>query len=127
MAVARRRDVAGIVVALARMLKRILFGLPFIGSAVQATTYTGAVQQIQTGASPTAPGNIRVSIFTGRTTICTGFPSWYSFDLPSMGLASTWVAVLLSANAAGRQISILGTGSCDGLGVETVTNVIALP
>jgi hypothetical protein len=109
------------------MLKRVMLSALFITGTVHATTYTGSVQQIQTGASPVTSGNIRVSILTGRTASCTGVPGWYSFDLPSVGLASTWVAILLAANAADKEVAILGTGLCDANGVETVSNITALP
>lgn len=124
---ASRYLAADTVIARLPMFKRVVLGALFIIGSAQATTFTGMVKQIQTEASPAIPGNIRVSIFTGETTSCTGFPGWYSFDLPSVGLASTWVAILLSANAANQQIGILGTGSCDPFDVETVSNIIALP
>jgi hypothetical protein len=109
------------------MLKRVILSALFVTGTAHATTYTGSVQQIQTGASPVTSGNIRVSILTGGTTSCNGFPGWYSFDLPSVGLASTWVAILLAANAANKQVAILGTGLCDLYGVEAVSNIAALP
>jgi hypothetical protein len=47
-------------------------------------------------------------------------------DEHGVGLASTWVAILLAANAADKVVAILGTGLCDVNGVETVSNITAL-
>ena len=96
-------------------------------AAAYPSTYTGPLQQVLSQVSQTTPGNTRVSIFTGAVTSCSGYPGVYSFDLPSASALSTWTATLLSAIAAGKNVTINGSGTCDQWGIETVGSIAALP
>jgi hypothetical protein len=98
-----------------------------LAGTTQASTFTGALQSVQSQVSPTTPGNTRVSIQAGNTTNCSGQPGYYSFDLPNSSVAAMWEATLLAAIAANNPVKIVGTGVCDAYGLETVSIIYALP
>jgi hypothetical protein len=100
-----------------------------LADTAQASNFTGTLVQLQTLPSPTTPGNTRVGIQTGGTNSCTGsgYPSWYSFDLPNSGVAQIWQAILLAAISAGKTVAIYGSGTCDAYGIEIVSVISAQP
>ena len=98
-----------------------------LGTGAQASTYTGTLLKVLSSASPTTAGNARISVYTGSTTSCTGNPGWFSFDLPSAGVAPMWNATLLAAITAGKSVTINGLGTCDPFGLEFVSSITALP
>jgi hypothetical protein len=103
-------------------------GLLFAGLA-QATTFSGVPQDIQSSPSPTTSGNTRMSISTGSATACAGttYPGWYLYDLPSASVGSAWTATLLTAIAAGKGVTITGSGTCDSYGLEIVSAICIAP
>lgn len=108
---------------------KTMFAVLFIiaGATAHASVYTGTPGQILSQVSPTTSGNTRVSIATGGTTSCSGYPGWYSFDLPNASVLPTWVATLLAAVVSGKTVNINGSGTCDAYGLEIVASINALP
>jgi len=68
-----------------------------------------------------------MSVFTGATTVCAGYPGWFSYDLPSASVGTAWTATLLVAVATGKAVTISGNGTCDAYGLEIVNSISAYP
>ncbi len=95
-------------------------------AASSASTSTSQILTLRSHASTEVPGNLRVSVQMTGATSCP-FSGWYSFDLPDSLTAKTWVSILLSAQASGRQVTIAGTGTCDSSGLERISYMDSLP
>jgi hypothetical protein len=117
---------------LRRTLPAVVVPAGLIGSAGIASAagslYNGLVLDVRSAASPSTPGNVRVSIQVAGTTNCTstGLGSWYSYDLPDGAVSKLWAATLIAALHSGRPVNIGGTGNCDPYGIETVYYIDAL-
>ena len=90
-----------------------------------ATDYTGKIVAIRSHQSPTSSGFVRVSIQISGTTNCSN-PFWYSYELADGPTAAIWQGTLLNALTSGRSVRIVGAGTCDPYGVETVSYIDAL-
>ena len=108
------------------MKKLVIVASLIVTGAANASVYTGTVQQVLAQASPTTPGNTRVSIYVGGfTTSCAG-TGWFSFDLPNSSQAPFWQAMALTAVAQGISVKITGTGTCDAYSIEMVEGIYVL-
>lgn len=99
--------------------------VPVASAQTTGSNYTGPVLDIRSQPSPTTPGNVRVSIETSGSSVCTDAP-WYSYDLPDGPVEKLWSAILLSALVSGRSVHIGGSGTCDAYNIETVSYIDAL-
>jgi hypothetical protein len=79
----------------------VLVGLVASAGIARATgsLYNGLVLDVRSAASPSTPGNVRVSIQVSGTTTytSTGLGSWYSYDLPDGAVSKLWAATLIAA------------------------------
>lgn len=98
-------------------------------SFANASTLTGQALDVRANASITNPGFARVSIQMSGSTSCAQ-NGWYAFEYPDSGsgaaIGKVWAESLLSALAHGRQIRMVGNGTCDGFGLETIFYIDAL-
>lgn len=96
-------------------------------SSVFASTYTGPVLAVQIQASLITPGTVRIGVQISGSTACAN-TAWYSAEFPdSSGSGKAWIAALLAAQARGANVTIGGTGTCDGYSVESIYYINALP
>ena len=93
-----------------------LVALLGMGSIASASSVTGKITNIRVSAGTTSD---RVSIFMGNTTACTS-QGWYAFENADSGLGKSWLDALMMALIFGKQISIVGNGTCDPMSVETI-------
>jgi hypothetical protein len=100
--------------------------LAFYSGSAFATNYSGPVLDVRMQASPSTPGNTRISVLTNVTTGCPQANNWFAFEFADTGVGKTWTAALLAALASGRSVFIGGTGTCDSSGVETVYYIDAV-
>jgi hypothetical protein len=84
-----------------------------------AATLSGQIQilRINTGASAA-----RVSIFVGGSTACVA-RGWFAYENAATGLGLVRTQGLLAAYQAGHQVTIHGTGTCDGFGFEQINSI----
>jgi len=81
------------------------------------SSVTGRITNIRVSAGSSSD---RVSILMGNTTARGAAPGWYAFENADSGLGKSWFEALMMALINGKQISIVGTGTCDSFGVETI-------
>lgn len=112
--------------------KRIasLFAGCFLGvvlaSSADASTYTGPAIQVSVGPG-TGTSQARVSVYVGSfSSICSGFPNYFSLENADTGVGKLLLAALLTAHASGQSVVITGTGTCDNYGVELIAGVTLL-
>lgn len=92
----------------------------FLSSSVFASSFTGVVGQVRIAQA--SSGITRVSVYTGNTTSCGGVPGWYSFEYAANGSGpgQAWLASVLDAKLTQANFTLVGTGTCDSYGLETV-------
>ena len=106
--------------------RRLLSSLFLCGlSSAYASTYHGVIQAIRIAATPS--GSTRVSVLASSATDCKegngADDHWYYFEYSTTGPGAAWLATLLSARVTQASIAIQGTGKCDALGMEGVTEI----
>ena len=90
-----------------------------------ASNYTGLTTNIATSLD-SVTGLIRVGIeVTTNSTSC-GNAVWFAYEYNGTGLGAVWIASLLAAQAAGRQVTINGNNTCDGWAMEGVSGISML-
>lgn len=107
-------------------MKKILAALILIGTPIAyASTYRGVIHEIRIAALAT--GDTRVSVLTSGTTDCSAGSTtngWYSFEYSSRAsTGAAWLAMLLSARALQASIVIHGAATCDGSGMEKISEI----
>lgn len=98
--------------------------LGLLSSAVMASTYEGPVQMIRINTGQN--GNTRVSVLVGQHASPCAADTWFAFEydkLTDKGLGEAWTSAFMTAYAAGKTVSIQGTGNCDWGNVETIIHV----
>ena len=97
------------------MLRALVTGLLVVSTVVGATSYTGLVGTLRysLGANP------RVGVPTSQVTACS-VPGWYGVENADVGIGMLQAAALMSAQARGRNVVIVGTGTCDAYNVESI-------
>jgi hypothetical protein len=107
----------------------LVAGLSVFGmqSQAQASEFTGKIVdlRINTSGFPNPDAGVaRVSILVpGDPTACptTG---WYAYQPADAGVRQLWTDALIDAALVdSRRVRIIGTGTCDGFGVEGVSNI----
>lgn len=90
-----------------------------MASMAFATTLSGQIQilRINSGSTPA-----RVSIFMGGSTAC-ATSGWFAYESAATSLGLVQTQGLLAAYQHGHQVTIFGTGSCDGFGVEEIAGI----
>jgi hypothetical protein len=108
-----------------RMSKPVISGvvvglLVFLTAATAfAATLTGQIQTIRINSGATAA---RVSILMEGSTECPA-NGWFAYENASAGLGLVQTQGLLAAYHSGQPIVIYGTGTCDGFGVEQISDI----
>lgn len=106
------------------LIRWTCIGLLLVSDLSAASNYTGPVLDVRVASSPDNPGNVRVSILVSGATSCTGSGGhWYSYDLADGATSKLWGAILLAAISDGRNVGVMGTGSCDAYGIEEVSYI----
>lgn len=99
------------------VIKSVLVGLLALTiEPAVASTSTGVIGsfRMSAGASPA-----RVSILLNSPTVCP-IDGWYAFEDAHSGLGEVWKTGVLAAYNTGRQVTIVGTDTCDQFGVEQI-------
>jgi hypothetical protein len=113
------------------MLNNVLLAaiLGLVSTMAFASTYTGTVQKVIVASSVDTAGVTRVSVYTGGTTSCTDVNGWYVFEYAAAGNGPgpAMFAQLLDAQLLGSNVTITGTGGCDGgpAGPEVLSSVVS--
>jgi hypothetical protein len=103
-----------------RPLTIAAFMLTNLVEACNASTFEGVIERIQVnpGTSP-----VRVSIFAAAHASPCTVQNWFSYENGDSGIGKVWTSAVLAAYAAGKTVVIVGAGTCDGYGVESVSHI----
>jgi hypothetical protein len=93
----------------------LLFFLFFIPISVNASTFNGKTTTIRYSGIDNKP---RISLQTPTKNSCNN--NWYYFESDDASLFSLISSVAQDAQNLGKSVTIYGTGSCDGLGIESI-------
>jgi hypothetical protein len=97
----------------------LVVALALLTGIAHASEYNGPIAaeglRFSTGTSPA-----RVSISVGNVATPCAVKNFYAYEDATSGLAGLWTAALTQARIHGRTIKIVGTGICDGFGVEGI-------
>jgi len=97
--------------------------IALLGTESIAGTPTIVTKQIANIRVSSGSSSDRVSILMGGATACGGSPGWFAFENADSGLGKSWLDALMMALVFGKQVTIVGTGTCDGFGVELINYI----
>ncbi len=91
--------------------------LPILANA---SGFNGIPKTVRMNAGVTTS---RVGIFVGpHASPCASYPDWYAYENASTSLGANWTTGFLKA-VNSRNVTIVGTGTCDNYGVEKINFV----
>jgi len=97
----------------------LVVALALLPGIAHASEFNGEIAaqglRFSTGTSPA-----RVSVSVGNLATPCAVKNFFAYENAATGLASLWTAALTQARIHGRTVRIVGTGMCDGFGVEGI-------
>lgn len=94
---------------------------PSVSQASTATNVRILAVRLNAGATPA-----RVSVRVGPHGSSCPTGEWFAYENADTGLRLLWTQALIAAVTQNKRVTIQGNNSCDGFGVEGITDIDVL-
>lgn len=94
--------------------------LVLVQSEAYATILTSVVRTVRVNVSPASPARTSIQMIGATPCASSG---WFAFENAHTGVGRLWTDLAIAASQGGKQLTVVGTGVCDGFSVEGVSHI----